>query len=731
LTNPTGASASAGADAATISKTTSATGSSRTGSPYSTDVRKKHKDRIRSSSTTTTTKTNAHSTVSARNQPQLHHEVPSAPDDNNNRNNELQDVAQSRLYRKKKQQWTDVESMQVQLWDALRLARIVLMDPTIQTQQKRLTNHTILHAIRKVAEMKVQLIELQKQISDIDHNTNHNNKLFLESKSTKSSKTKSEKQVEREADLKGEHGATKTQQRSTTPAAVVTPSTTPPPQHQEQEEQELLAIRDEVDTSLRRLLFVDDDDDDDNNNDNNDNGDANLASLLKDSNSNNAVPRLAMSDTSSVVNVDDLDAIVSGDHHHLPSKGQVQVESKGSNQQQQPHQRTSNFEQILKGLYQRVDETSADTTAKIEALHEQLADAQVRQQESHEQTVSKLQQELRSKDEKLRINVETMSEVEKSQHHQIQDLEMKLEACRMALEKKDIDVAVWKDRCSELELFVLSPSTGAQQLLEKVISLKETSGDDVAALKSSSTSGLQEQRDSSDRIDNVRNEASILLSQMKDWNRQQKDMVEELSVHLEDVKGREYKRNEEVEFLRLQREMLLRDNDTARSTLQDELVSTRAHYEYEIASVLKEESRRMEEAEALEVELTHLAFANVGVEDAKKDLETKRTEWLKELSQVKEDSRTALVRLRAFHQKIQRNLGMQSVRLGLDVVTEEDDDSDGDDEGADGDDNNKKTSSEDSVSGKKDDRSGGNGGPQSFDSDTDSTGAMTVTSLAR
>jgi hypothetical protein len=59
-------------------------------------------------------------------------------------------------------QWSN-QAMRIQLWDTFRLARIILGEPV---KTKRLTSHLILHAIRKVAEMKLQISMLQKEMND-------------------------------------------------------------------------------------------------------------------------------------------------------------------------------------------------------------------------------------------------------------------------------------------------------------------------------------------------------------------------------------------------------------------------------------------------------------------------------------------------------------------------------------------------------------------------------------
>ena len=55
----------------------------------------------------------------------------------------------------------DVTAMKIQIYDSFRLARIILGNP-IKTQ--RLTSHLILHAICKVAEMKLLISKLQNEM---------------------------------------------------------------------------------------------------------------------------------------------------------------------------------------------------------------------------------------------------------------------------------------------------------------------------------------------------------------------------------------------------------------------------------------------------------------------------------------------------------------------------------------------------------------------------------------
>lgn len=65
-----------------------------------------------------------------------------------------------RHHRKHPSQLNEVE-LRIQLWDSYRLARIILGTPI---KSSSLRGKTILHSIRKVAEMKLELIRLQKEL---------------------------------------------------------------------------------------------------------------------------------------------------------------------------------------------------------------------------------------------------------------------------------------------------------------------------------------------------------------------------------------------------------------------------------------------------------------------------------------------------------------------------------------------------------------------------------------
>jgi len=75
-------------------------------------------------------------------------------------NNRRQQHRSRRLQQKHPSSLNEVE-LRIQLWDAYRLARIILGTPI---KSFSLRGKTILHSIRKVAEMKLELIRLQKEL---------------------------------------------------------------------------------------------------------------------------------------------------------------------------------------------------------------------------------------------------------------------------------------------------------------------------------------------------------------------------------------------------------------------------------------------------------------------------------------------------------------------------------------------------------------------------------------
>ena len=54
------------------------------------------------------------------------------------------------------------KQLRIQLWDSFRLARVILGKPV--KDKRKLSHKSILHAIRKVAEMKIQIIRMSEQV---------------------------------------------------------------------------------------------------------------------------------------------------------------------------------------------------------------------------------------------------------------------------------------------------------------------------------------------------------------------------------------------------------------------------------------------------------------------------------------------------------------------------------------------------------------------------------------
>jgi hypothetical protein len=94
--------------------------------------------------------------------------------------------------KKNKHKWTET-SLRVQLWDAFRLTRVILGQPI---QDTKISHNSILHSIRKVAEMKIQIIHMSEQIDYYQQKQKYkkrkqqryaNNESFSSSSSTSSS----------------------------------------------------------------------------------------------------------------------------------------------------------------------------------------------------------------------------------------------------------------------------------------------------------------------------------------------------------------------------------------------------------------------------------------------------------------------------------------------------------------------------------------------------------------
>ncbi len=62
------------------------------------------------------------------------------------------------------------KQLRIQLWDSFRLARVILGKPV--KDKRKLSHKSILHAIRKVAEMKIQIIRMSEELERYRHREN-------------------------------------------------------------------------------------------------------------------------------------------------------------------------------------------------------------------------------------------------------------------------------------------------------------------------------------------------------------------------------------------------------------------------------------------------------------------------------------------------------------------------------------------------------------------------------
>ena len=98
------------------------------------------------------------------------------------------------------------QELRIQLWDSFRLARVILGKPV--KDKRKLSHKSILHAIRKVAEMKIQIIRMSQE---------------LDKYKQREKKQKAYKKAKKEGKLTPKEGESAVESNPSSPSAI-TPS---------------------------------------------------------------------------------------------------------------------------------------------------------------------------------------------------------------------------------------------------------------------------------------------------------------------------------------------------------------------------------------------------------------------------------------------------------------------------------------------------------------------------
>jgi hypothetical protein len=637
-------------------------------------------------------------------------------------------------------QWSN-QAMRVQLWDTFRLARVILEEPV---KTHRLTSHVILHAIRKVAEMKLKISVLQRERND--------QIMMLEAQATAPTEMATSTQLEKDPERKQEDMST------SSAGLVTTPSTTSHPrgiryQQSSGNGQHLEDIFNETPKDLEQYQRV--------------------STVIKSKSSPGTTNTTCGSSVDSealvnpVVDTDDEEQLVqvealrreilsqpSLEHQSGPSfTAVVCAKSLSSNpastadeytkllrlQSQKQHKEINS---LLQSLDSKVQETSQSTTVQINALYAKLEDARSHyvqtlrqhdqrlqnvgprptatearsarmamvQSKRHQQEMDVMLSQLHDKVREMSehtseqiqalyeilqhakiqqetVHVQALGNLQQQLHHQQQaskdhlneivlkylqteeNLEQELAKTRERLQDQLYLVEEWEHKYHQLEATTIVSPADIQGVLDKVETLytqlhtdpTKGKGDDktrkVVALPRS-------------EIAQVNQEVIALLSRLLKKNETKAPgltmtpLPAEILDDLKKAKEKEAATLEELNFLLLQKEMLV--EDTTKVTVEQYAEMTAQGnelYQKELTAILEAEGRRLQEIDSLEAELNHLAFLAVQIEECERDFHHQQEIHQQSLDELRALNQSSTAKIQALRNNLQQTVEEQVVKI--------------------------------------------------------------------
>jgi hypothetical protein len=325
-------------------------------------------------------------------------------------------------------------------------------------------------------------------------------------------------------------------------------------------------------------------------------------------------------------------------------------------QKQQQREQHEHIERLMVDLQGRVRETSAGTDAKIEALHVQLADARLRQTDLHRKQLEDLHEELGATECSHEHRTRSMQ----ARHDQaVSDLETQLRSYREQTVRQEQDLLRWNERYQQLEMLAVTP-LDAEKVLRTVLAFDEKKkkkqeqmtrqqlrhrggGRPTPSSAKSSTTGRiapiiggDGDGDDDNEAAEVHQQVVQLLSRAVQCRTVLEDHTDDVKQHWEVANQRHAETEDEYDFLQLQRRLLREDMEGTRSEgeWRKMLAEEQDRYQQELEAMLRQEELRLEEMDALEVELNHLALEFVQREDLENEYQQRERRHMKDLEEL-------------------------------------------------------------------------------------------------
>ncbi len=301
------------------------------------------------------------------------------------------------------------------------------------------------------------------------------------------------------------------------------------------------------------------------------------------------------------------------------------------------------LQQSIKQLMKRVEESSEETKNQYEALQEQLRAGEEFFSPSAPsvdmQTQQQFQKRLRTAKTLHTLELETF----KSKHaQQLVDLFGQLEAYQHQVQRQNVELQKWRRKYNHLQEMAVTPGETLELLREFQALSPDSSKEEQQSLHAKTIKALQR------------------MVQMQE--RQQKQMrLMQKTRALAQKRGADTQ--EQLEDLQLQHELLLDDTKIPPEVWQRQLSQQRKAFQKEIKDIFKREERRMVDIERMEVELTELAFMAVEIEDLEHEYIEKEVTYAEEFAKAQIHLTSTIPSVEKLKSQVKEALTMQQTAL--------------------------------------------------------------------
>ncbi|KAG7370645.1 hypothetical protein IV203_019215 [Nitzschia inconspicua] len=329
-------------------------------------------------------------------------------------------------------------------------------------------------------------------------------------------------------------------------------------------------------------------------------------------------------------------------------------------QQSKRHQQE--MDSMLQQLYDKVRETSEHTSEQIQELYHVLQHAKMQQEGAHAAALENLRRQMEDQEQSQKEQFDAIV----LKHFQTQEaLEEQLDHTQERLQEQVHLVEDWQRKYQQLESTIVSKKE-AQTVLKKVQALNAQ----LYVDRTGKGSKLKKITMTRSEISRVNQSVIELLSKMAETNNIASDplltrpLQMELPAELKQAKEKEAAILEELDFLKLQKDMLL--EDTSKKTpeqLEEMRAAATQQFKKELADILVAEGHRLQEIENLETELNHLAYLAVQIEECEHDFRKQQELYQQSIEELRAQNQSSTAKLRTLQGDIQQTVEQQAVKL--------------------------------------------------------------------